>query len=682
MFPIKFLVSSSNLFLKSFKGAHVTQSNFLKIKKYANTCNLFTSARLNDIIFVQTENIFGHEVMEKQREKYSLAKKIVFPVSSISSSEFNKLLEENWTDKKPEEVIAAFEKLSDYAYCNKYKIDSNQLDAFIDALADNMDEFNDDQLDSVCRNLMKWPQTESVAVRNYIEVWGSLDDVIMKKLTNWDIEKVLMFADNLYNLHLVRRSDFMWKALNKAIGKVMKLSPQQLVQSMFYVATYRRSMKNIFDFEIQFGRLFDNLSLDEIGVISMGFFKSKTPLRNVEIISRMIDKVTKEADTVHEITLCSILKLIRYSCRYEHVNEVIKMLDILTPRIADLSLFSCVQLALVSTKTNIVHPDSLNAISQKFIDNPALIRLKDLERLTFVLTEYKFEPQTSEPIFDFIVDELRNTKRKEEIAVHGRCLLRTLSFLAINEIYPADLINMTFDKDFLESNYGDSLKNKFKTDKGHDSVREILVMKHSVDVEFGDYKGNMVENKACQNLVNRLTDYVPTSSGKYGLNAAEKHMLEVILLLQKMRKGSDYVHGDHLLPHYQRPGKNRKIFYYSNCIFENIYKKININNTNTIICSILHLSMYIGLLSSCFADFSDVVICNDVNDKPVEVVKYFHKKNFGTVQRAPDDVNKWFAFIFVGKYASLANSRYLLGPTIMKIRQLKKIGYIPIVVII
>lgn len=66
----------------------------------------------------------------------------------------------------------------------------------------------------------------------------------------------------------------------------------------------------------------------------------------------------------------------------------------------------------------------------------------------------------------------------------------------------------------------------------------------------------------------------------------------------------------------------------------------------------------------------------------MEVAKYFPSKNFGTVQRAPDNVNKWFALVFVGRYTMLANTRNLLGPTIMKIRQLKKIGYRPIVVIL
>lgn len=561
MFPIKFLVSSSNLFLKSCRGKLVISSNFFNIQSSTNTRNLFTNARLNTRLHYQTENTFGHEIMEKERDKYNLAKKTIFPVSSISNSEFDKLLQEDWSHKKPDELITTFEKLSDYAHCNAFKIDDEQLDSFIDALADNMSEFNDDQLDSICRNLLKWPETESVSVRNYIEIWGSLDDAIMKKVTNWNIEKTLMFVDNMYNLFLIRRSDFVWKALLKANQKALKLSPKQFVQSMFYFAAYRRSTKEIFDFEIQFSKVFNELSIDEIGVACMGFFKSKTQIRSEDIVSRMIHRVTEEVDTVHEITLCSILKMIRYSCRYRHVQEITNMLDLLTPKIPKLSTYCCIQLALVTTKTNIVHKASLNGISQKFIDNRTSARLKDLERLTFVLTEYRYQPKTTIPIFDFIIDELRSPRRKEEIDTHGKSLLRTLSFLAIMEIYPVDLIHRGFDKDFLDSNYGKSLKFKFRTPNSEDSAREIITLKYSIDVELNEYNGNMVEQDICQALVNRFTDYVPEPGGKFSLNAAEKQMLEVILLLQKMRNGKKYVHGDHLLPHFQRAGKNHDTFH-------------------------------------------------------------------------------------------------------------------------
>ena len=65
----------------------------------------------------------------------------------------------------------------------------------------------------------------------------------------------------------------------------------------------------------RFGEVIHDLTIEEIGVACMGFFKTENSISNVDVVDSIITKLIKNAEVVHEITLASIMKVIYlYSC--------------------------------------------------------------------------------------------------------------------------------------------------------------------------------------------------------------------------------------------------------------------------------------------------------------------------------------------------------------------------------
>lgn len=64
-----------------------------------------------------------------------------------------------------------------------------------------------------------------------------------------------------------------------------------------------------FEFESAVEAKLGSLSVDEMAVISMGFFKSQTKIKLASILNRMLELVIENSENIHEISLASILKV-------------------------------------------------------------------------------------------------------------------------------------------------------------------------------------------------------------------------------------------------------------------------------------------------------------------------------------------------------------------------------------
>lgn len=55
------------------------------------------------------------------------------------------------------------------------------------------------------------------------------------------------------------------------------------------------------------------LSVDEVGIICMGFFKTQTPLRSEALLEALVDTLLRRAIDAKPETVCAVLKLLRLS---------------------------------------------------------------------------------------------------------------------------------------------------------------------------------------------------------------------------------------------------------------------------------------------------------------------------------------------------------------------------------
>lgn len=54
------------------------------------------------------------------------------------------------------------------------------------------------------------------------------------------------------------------------------------------------------------------MNVDELAVVALGYFKTKTKIKLVSIMRTMIEKVEQSSEHIHEISLTAILKVMGY----------------------------------------------------------------------------------------------------------------------------------------------------------------------------------------------------------------------------------------------------------------------------------------------------------------------------------------------------------------------------------
>lgn len=96
--------------------------------------------------------------------------------------------------------------------------------------------------------------------------------------------------------------------IEKYEWKTRRLTREQLVHIFFYLNVCRK-IKVAFEYENIVQQHIDDMTVDEMAVISMGHFKSQTKIKSAYIIENMIDTIIKNTKTIHEVSLTAILKV-------------------------------------------------------------------------------------------------------------------------------------------------------------------------------------------------------------------------------------------------------------------------------------------------------------------------------------------------------------------------------------
>lgn len=89
------------------------------------------------------------------------------------------------------------------------------------------------------------------------------------------------------------------------------MNPKQLVQMMFYANTSRKFLPTlpIYDIEQEIFSHYNDFNIKELGIVSLGFFKTQTPIRNQELVRNLYKSVIGEISNIHSIELASFLKV-------------------------------------------------------------------------------------------------------------------------------------------------------------------------------------------------------------------------------------------------------------------------------------------------------------------------------------------------------------------------------------
>lgn len=545
----------------------------------------------------------------------------IIEIKHVSDDTFQEIVETDWREREVDDVYVGFETLSHYVNNYPHEISDERFSNLCVAVADKSAEMTDENLFGVLRCLRLWPMAKSVEAPNFAKIWGSIDEECVRRIKNWDLNKVLYACDHWYKLYLVRKSNFMWFANFKLGKKPTRLLPHQLIQCMFYLNVYRRWHPEInkYDFEYSLEKCFEELTLDEIGIFAMGFFKTQAKIRNPVLLSEIMARTTSEISDVHDVTLAAILKIIRYSLIPNHADALYYFLDKLQHEVPRLTLLSLVHVALAGTNIQLFHRDLLRSISHRFCDEIKTARLKDLERLTLALTQYDYDPKTSPCIYKMIAEELHSPSREEEIKQYPKCFASCLYYLSLRNEYHLDLIDSVLHREFIRNSYG---KNEFAYG------RELLGLDVGLELECPAYTGNRLPQKTRSRITKSNISWVP-SRQKLSHSHTDKFMFDLMDNLAEILGGAHNLHVVHILPQYER---------------------------------------------------ADIVFGMDNDGKPCNIPKEFEELPIHLVKPPPTNDALWHAVVVGGWNLFIRGENRPVGALVAKTRQLQILGYKPIMV--
>ncbi|XP_066255616.1 FAST kinase domain-containing protein 5, mitochondrial [Euwallacea similis] len=564
--------------------------------------------------YYQSENNFMFQVLNKIPlvDNSRLAPSL----PNADDSTFTSFLNSDWRNSSAPNIVNAFSAVKQYCIVNKIAISDTRFDKLVDGLMDHCEKLKDQELYDLLKCLSEYPPPSTFNSHNFHDVWSCLDDLCSWKLPNWDFNTIFAVGDVWFQLRLGKLADFIFESLDRLTRKADQLTKDQLVHLFFYYNICRR--KTIaFNVEHALQSKINEMHVDEMAVVALGYFKTKTKIKLETIFRTMIEEVGNSAKGIHEMSLSAIMKVLRFSGPIRLVPEVNKMFDKLYPEMERFSDIACLHVALLGTGIQTFHPNMLRKCCQKLAENLQNLRIKDIERTLNVLTMFTFDPRTTPDVFEVAFEEIHKDNRIGEMIEYPKCLPAALYYFSLKGRYSYKLMDRILAEDFIRETYGKLPKLL---------PLQILSLDCCIDIECPDYKGNRLTPYIRYKAAKWLTEWTPSTDQWKKFSLKDKLFLDVEETIKKIVPNEEFIFIHHLLPHFS---------------------------------------------------IADIVICKENGSfvTPSSLKQYI----LGDIMR-PDltDSKKWYAIMVLSWNNVIRQTTIPLGHTAMKLRQLKKLGYIPV----
>lgn len=578
-------------------------------------------------LFSQKENDFNHSVLERNpaysRTLLKFSEEEFKKKYVMSDEEFNNIISRlDWSCVTPNETFESFVKAGVYASRHlNVPLSDSRFKHLSDGFVSKCKHLTDDQLIESLISLSVWPESESVLEENFLKVWKALDAQLLERSTKWDIEKRLYVIDVWYKLKLTRLSEFVFLVTMKLSRRILRFTPSQLIQTLFYMNTARRisPATSMFEFEHMLEQHVDKLSLEELGVAATGFFKSKNRIKSISLLINIIDRIINNIDNIPDITLAALVKVIRYSPKTQAATKIEELLDILATKMDSYGLLSNIHILLMANSLNIFHEQAITKTVNKFLQQPSEARLKDLDKITQTLSLFNFIPPSSPDVLSIIVKELQSPERKPERDSYPRYLASVLYYLSLMKVYPVDLIEGVLKPEWIYKTYG---KQKFIVD------RCIPMLHYNVQLECCEKTLSTIPADALEYYCKRHSKFIP-GEGCGKMSPYDRFLNEIIINTEKILGRKDMYLCSYLLPHFGR---------------------------------------------------ADIAFCLDDNNRPLPIpanmrnIPYFN----GVIK--PTKRGNWRCLYAAARSMHMMNRKKLIGEFCVKLRQLEILGYEPIVI--
>ncbi|KAI8035019.1 FAST kinase domain-containing protein 5, mitochondrial [Drosophila gunungcola] len=585
---------------------------------------LCTTSASQARIFVDRENQFAHGVLMDSPKPYQILR-------PTSDSRWRDLpategFMRPQCDATPAELYADFQSLVGHCIRLDLQISDARYDAFARCYCEQLHRLADDQLLGSLGALAVLPTPESPKTRNYMELWNTMDIECCRRIERWSSEQLLLVSDAWYRLGLVRIGEFVWLALKKLGRRLRKLPPEQLVHSMFLCNLLRRPVFEMFDFELNLARCVDQMTIGELGVMAMGFFKTQTPIRSPELLAQLYKRLANELDTVEDIALVALLKVLRYSSKLPQVEPLNGLLSDLESQVERVSLLTCLHMALLGCELQTCNDALVERILLRFERELDTARLKDMERICLVMALFNLTTASGveHRVARRLPDLLR--QRMEEILRHPRCFTNCLQFLTMRGVCDLELLGVALEPRFVQHTYRSGLPGR---EYFHlDGFARLLGAEQ--------YQGPLLSARQRQQMGRLYTQYIPERDGRFKLNGTDRILVEIKDAISLLHRPVSF---KHILPQYDR--------------------------CDVVLCYDHRQRKALAL---------DAEACPDYNGEILS------RRQLLGESRAADDQVATVVIVVAGWNNVIREKDRFTGQMEMKLRQLRQLGHLPLVI--
>jgi len=285
----------------------------------------------------------------------------------------------------------------------------------------------------------------------------SLEEECCRRVNTLDLQTILLMADSFYVLQhsqtrymrtVLQAVDLHWNSL--------EVTPRHLIQLLLYIGTYRNApvqlMERIEDFFVE---NISDVTGREIGLICHAFFSSNTSLRNFVLMNKMADIVLRDLHLMKPYLVANVLKVFRHAnfsnfTFYDRLGnaDMLQGESYVSTVIHFVTTYSAMRFV-----HDALYESAMRNFSHCLVYNKhsrAQIRMKDFAK--FLWAYSTVQRPVSRAILDAAVDCVRRDQRLWK--KHPETFIECLVSLAMNGVYPHDLINYALSPDFLRFKRG------------------------------------------------------------------------------------------------------------------------------------------------------------------------------------------------------------------------------------
>ncbi|KAJ8678571.1 hypothetical protein QAD02_014358, partial [Eretmocerus hayati] len=397
------------------------------------------------------------------------------------------------------------------------------------------------------------------------------------------------------------------------------MTSSQLIQ-FAELASQLKTLDINFDcFERNLTKCVNGVTVDELAVIALMFFKHETPIKSDDLLMKIIEALMLNLDIISDKSLSSMLKALRYSNNLRLLGDFQVLIESLYDQIDHRNIKTLTHIALVLTTMVIEDKTLLLKIVDKFRKEIHEARIKDIERIMLTLYMMAYGPETTD-FYSVAAEQILVSTRKEELESFPHSFVYTINYMMQMDFYPEEALEYIMSPDFYKRAY-----DTYNLD------REYMMLDYCIEIDHPEYHGPRLPKCSLNALIKEfgaLSNQLQPIGDFTKVDQGTRLMIDLVRVCKQVTKAESAVHTDFLLPY--------------------IEKKM-------------------------------VVLCCDLRTREfTSPSEHLSRLPDGTIKYAPSDDKRWFALVIGSHNLMIRNTQRPTGALAVRMRHLRRIGYVPI----